>query len=284
MTTPRRRNLVVVRAGDNSLHPAWTEHLESRSWDLTVSYFGKDPDRHREPGATRIDDAGQKWIGLHALLVREPFWREYEYIWLPDDDLAISQRNIDAMFARMVELGLALAQPALSWGSYFSHRITLAHPSFAMRYTNFVEVMAPCFSRAMMERCLPTFEENLSGWGIDHVWPRAIPPRPRAIAILDAIEMTHTRPVGGPSYDRLREAGMSAHEELDAVWVKYQLPDNLRALVYGAIDRDGNAYDAGDPVQKAELARRLFDDRAKFDDAVAQNIIRDGKARSTTGL
>lgn len=37
-----RRNLVVVRAGKNSLHPQWLDDGRQRNWDLVVSVY--DPD------------------------------------------------------------------------------------------------------------------------------------------------------------------------------------------------------------------------------------------------
>jgi hypothetical protein len=282
VTRSGARFLVVVRAGDTSLHPHWTRNLATRDWDLVVSYFGNDPERFRDPGETRIDDKGQKWSGLHALLMREDFWRGYDYIWLPDDDLAIEQDIISMLFQRVSAMGLMLAQPALSWTSYYSHRITLVHPSFTLRMTNFVEVMAPCFARPFLERCLPTFTENLSGWGIDVLWPRMLPPTPRSCAIIDALPMTHTRPVGGPNYDKLREAGLSAADEADALMMKYGIPLDSRAMVYLGIDREGRILDAADSAGKEELRRLLAADRAAFADAVAQNIILDGNARSTS--
>jgi hypothetical protein len=138
-----KRFLVVVRAGDRSLHPQWTSALAARDWDLAVSYYGDDPERFRDEGEARIDDPGLKWQGLHALLTRETFWRGYEYVWLPDDDLAADQATISAFFAEVAELELSLAQPALTWDSYYSHLMTLRHPSFRARWTDFIEIMAP---------------------------------------------------------------------------------------------------------------------------------------------
>ena len=138
---------MIVRAGDASLHPQWTRDLATRDWDLVVSYYGDDPGRYRDAGTMRIDDKGLKWIGLHDLLARDAFWQRYDYIWCPDDDLAIAQDGVSRLFASMVELKLRLAQPALSWASHYSHAVTVRHPSFKVRMTNFVEIMAPCFDR-----------------------------------------------------------------------------------------------------------------------------------------
>jgi hypothetical protein len=255
------RCLVIVRAGDQSLHPQWTSDSGARKWDLVVSYFGNDPDRFRGAAENRIDDRGQKYHGLHALLTREDFWRAYDYVWLPDDDLATEQSSIDTLFATVARHDLALAQPALSWTSHVSHPITLLHPSFRLRKTNFVEIMAPCFHRPFLEDCLSTFTENLSGWGLDLLWPRLLAQDSRACAVIDDVVVTHTRPLGGPSYDKLRAAGVTPHAELEALMHSFGIGIDARPHVLAAIERDGTPLEQGDPRIRELLAR----DRAAFD-------------------
>ena len=85
-----KRNLVILRGGDKSLHADWLGPVgRERSWDMVVSYFGDDPAMHQRPDVLRIDGKGPKWLGLHALLTSGQIdWQRYERIWLPDDDLA----------------------------------------------------------------------------------------------------------------------------------------------------------------------------------------------------
>ncbi len=258
------RFLVIVRAGDQSLHPRWTRDAATRDWDLVVSYFGNDPDRFRDAGVTRIDDQGLKWAGLHALLTREDFWRAYDYIWLPDDDLAIDQAAISTLFATMDELRLALAQPALSWTSHYSHPVTLHCPSFRVRMTNFVEIMAPCFDRRFLETCLPTFTETMSGWGLDWLWPRLLPHDSLQCAIIDLATATHTRPVGGPSYDRLRDAGIAPQDEAAALMRRHGIPADIRFHIVGAVDVHGKRLDVLLPSDTASIGALLDHDRAAF--------------------
>jgi hypothetical protein len=254
-TSPRR--LVIVRAGDHSLHPAWTRSAGTRSWDLVVSYFGTDPTRFRDD--RRIDDPGLKYPGLRALLTRENFWRDYDHIWLPDDDLMIEEEGIDALFDEMAALDLELAQPALSPASFFSHAITLRHSSFRARYTDFVEIMAPCFRRAFLETCLPAFAESISGWGLDWVFPSLRGDTTHGCAILDSVEITHTRPVGGPSYALLRKQGITARHESAAVRARHAIAPEAKPRVLAAIAGDGRRLDRGrlgdDAVLEALLAQ-----------------------------
>ena len=261
------RCLVIVRAGDQSLHPQWTSDASSRKWDLVVSYFGSDSARFRGADEHRIDDKGQKYQGLHALLTREELWRAYDYIWLPDDDLATEQSSIDGLFATVARYDLKLAQPALSWTSHFSHPITLQHPNFRLRMTNFVEIMAPCFHRPFLEACVSTFAENLSGWGLDLLWPRMLAPEMRGCAVVDEVTVTHTRPVGGPAYDKLRAAGVTPHAELEALMRSFGICYDARPHVFAAIERDGTPLEQGDPRIRELLVR----DRAAFDAFGRQN-------------
>jgi hypothetical protein len=241
-----KRFLVIVRAGDTSCHPGWTQSFSGRSWDLVVSYFGADPRRYRDDPDRRIDDKGQKWEGLHALLTRTDLWRDYEFVWLPDDDLAVDQAGVDRIFALMAGMDLDIAQPTLDWNSHASHLLTLRWPSFSVRFTNFVEIMAPCFKREFLEVCVPTFRESLSGWGFDFVWPMYLGSGIRRSAMLDDVSVTHTRPIGGPTYDRLKAAGISADDEARALVRRLGLPEGTRQMITGAIDRSGRFLHGGD--------------------------------------
>ncbi|MGH8798636.1 MAG: DUF707 domain-containing protein [Casimicrobiaceae bacterium] len=261
---PHKRFLVIVRAGDRSLHPTWTESEQSRTWDLAVSYYGTDAAAYRMPGEARIDDPGPKWPGLHALLARESFWREYDHVWLPDDDLAVSESGINRLFDIVSSRGLALAQPALSWMSFYSHDLTLRSPSFRLRYTNFVEVMAPCFRRDFLARCWPTFAENHSGWGLDYLWPRLLPDGHRACAILDEVAITHTRPIGGPNYAGMRALGVTPKEELDGLFAKYAIPADIHPVICAAIDAGGTLLTEESVFESEVMHRLIADDRRAF--------------------
>ncbi|HEX4523298.1 MAG TPA: DUF707 domain-containing protein [Casimicrobiaceae bacterium] len=259
----KKRFLVIVRAGDRSLHPGWTSSLDTRDWDLVVSYFGDDPHRYRDSGGVRIDDKGPKWPGLNTLLSRDDLWRDYDYIWLPDDDLAATQAAVSTLFAVTAFRDLALSQPALSWLSFYSHPVTIRRPSFRLRLTDFVENMAPCFRRDTLETCLPTMGQNLSGWGLGSVWPRLLGDGSSRIAIIDDVTVTHTRPVGGPNYTMLRAAGISPQAEMDALLSTYGIRyDDPKVLA--AVDRDGRLLSRADPDDASRLKQRLRNDWRDF--------------------
>ncbi len=124
----RCQNLVVVRAGDASLHRGWGASEPGCGFDLIVSYFGNDPDAFREPWEQRTDFAGGKWDGIHHLFASCPeLLRRYEYFWFPDDDIEADRSTIEGIFVAMRRLDLAVSQPALSLDSYFSFLPFLNH-------------------------------------------------------------------------------------------------------------------------------------------------------------
>ena len=242
-----RRNLVVVRAGNSSLHPQWLPASGERSWDLIVSYFGNDPDKYREPDITRIDGKGPKWQGLHAVLTADPdVLQRYDYIWLPDDDIACRAEDIEGLFAAMRRHNLAVAQPSLSHVSHSNAAITLRHPLTRLRWTNFVETMVPCFERELLIQFLPMFVPYVSGYGLDWLWSEAGRPDLGRVAIVDTVSVTHTRPAGGPNYKFLEERGITALDEFADVVRTYGIKDYVSRvsaiLTHGGLKLPANSW------------------------------------------
>lgn len=205
--------LALFRAGPNSLHRSAIERLDEQNFDYALSWFGSTPPRDAD-GAVFVDLLkGPKWDGLAQTLRNH--WdtiQQYRYVWLPDDDLLCVPDHVSRMFAICDELQLELAQPALTPDSYGCHLITFQHSEFQLRFTNFVEIMAPVMSVDMLARVFPMMEGQISGFGLDTLWPRLT--CTGRMAIIDDTPIKHTRPVGGPNHAYSREnGGLSPGEE-----------------------------------------------------------------------
>ena len=121
-----------------------------------------------------------------------------------------------------------MAQPALRM-SYFSWKHTLRDRYCRLRYTNFVEMMMPCFSREALEKVLFTFDENETGWGTEAHWPRLLHAGPKDMAIVDEIGVVHARPI---------QPGRPLHrQEQEAYFRKYGLTDRVEE--YSTLPADG---------------------------------------------
>ena len=230
------KNLVIVRSGDNSLHEHWLRSANTRNWDLVVNYFGDDSSKYLSPDCIRIDSKGPKWPALCELMENNRnLWENYDYVWFPDDDLLIDGSQLNYYFDICASNDLSVSQPSLTWNSHISHMITAHNPQFFLRYTNFVEIMAPCFKTDIVSPLLTTFSENLSGWGLDHLWPRLVDGK---FAIVDAVGMCHTRPVGGPNYKMLQEKLISPHQEMADMLRKYNITE-CEQITLGGLTIDG---------------------------------------------
>ncbi len=223
--------LIICRAGDSSLHKNWLSKSKNDNFDLVISYYG-------ERGNLYIDDCiyyekqkSTKFPSLYKLISNNiNSILKYDIIWIADDDLLISSENINKMFNIFYSKNLWLAQPSLTRNSYYSYPITLQNQGLLLRYTNFVEEMAPIFSRDALLRCLHSFSESHSGWGLDFVWPKILGYPTQKIAIIDAVSVHHTRPVGsGPQYKLFR---MDPWTEATMITQKYDVPLPYNMKVY----------------------------------------------------
>jgi len=229
-----KKNLIIARCGPDSLHPHWLMGADT-NFDLVVTYFGDTvPAAWINQGYPILSIKGPKWRGLHQYLQAYPHWRDYERIFLPDDDLMFDARTVNALFESARDHHADLCQPALDEFSHGSHVITLAYGSFKLRITNFVELMCPLMSTRCLEQCHPLFQETDSGWGMDAYWPQLLlkhnlnPPM-----IFDQHTVTHTRAVGSA------EHGTSGHahpaNEATVFKRKYGVSDEAHLTVAGLL-------------------------------------------------
>ncbi len=115
-----------------------------------------------------------------------PTYRQYAFL---DDDLTITTNQINRLFQAGDALNLDLYQPALDNLSHGSHQHLFQDHTAPVRKVPFVEIMCPFFSKAGLDKCLPTFDINISGWGLDvFMWPERVQPW-----VIDAIAIGHYR-------------------------------------------------------------------------------------------
>ena len=241
--TSQRRALVIVRVGDTSLHPGWLRGPlhESRNWDLHLSYFGDQlhPFQDRPRDVTLSFEKGTKAIGTVACIKKlaDRIW-SYDWIWLPDDDLAADLVTLNRFLKIVENYNLDLAQPALGSGSYVIHDITIQRPDMALRFTTFVEIMAACFSRYALELCLPYLDATVSSHGPNHLFPKLLGYPKDKIAIVDETPVIHTRPhAAGPNISLTKQLGVDPRLEAKMFLRQHGL--TYRFDTWGGITRDG---------------------------------------------
>lgn len=219
-----KKNCIISAVGKGSLHKGWIN--QSVDFDLHLLIYDDSYSYYYNDSPFILGQKGYKFNLIYEYLQKNPdYIDKYDYFLFPDDDIEIDSENISKLFLLMHEYNLQIAQPALS-NSYYSYEHTLRNRFCKLRFTNFVEMMTPCFSREALQKVLFTFNENTSGWGIDFHWSKLIDFTGKEMAILDEIYCVHTRPI--QSYNERNVT------ELREYLQKYKL--NQEIIDFGSIE------------------------------------------------
>jgi hypothetical protein len=191
------RNLVIVRAGRKSLHPSWLAGTERPRFDLLVTAYEEGaPAVDDRPDVATISVPGRKIAGFDKVFTDYPqLLQDYGRIALWDDDLEADAATINRVFDLGKTYGLRIWQPSLTPDSYFSYAVFLQNADFTLRYTNFIEMMCPVFTAQTLADIRPLFALGLEV-GIDLLWCRCFDIPWFKCAVIDAVAVKHTRPVG----------------------------------------------------------------------------------------
>lgn len=238
--TRSRPNLVFVRVGAKSLHRGWLEGPGERNWDLQLSQYDDDPEIGRGGDLPLSVDKGTKWDSIYRYLAANPeLFERYRYIAFMDDDLVFTKQDLNRYFDICAEHNLYLAQPSLHPDSHVCYAILHQCRFTKLRFTNFVECMAPAIRTDYLRSFMPHMAQVISGWGMDRIWTCTMPNPAYKSAVIDEISMVHTRPhATGAVYDAFSNQRVSPVDEMANLIASYDgVPK--RMLAYGAIGRDG---------------------------------------------
>jgi hypothetical protein len=238
-----RRNLVILRAGDASLHGTWLPPSFKRNWDLHISYFGSKeaPTPLDKSGVTWSRDTdNNKWNGIARAVGRQMFsLDDYDYVAVPDDDLIGSPETWNAAFDLARRHGLNACQLSLHHASFFGHLDTLKQPCLELRYAPVVELMAGIIRVDVFKKMIPylSLQDNL--WAMDYVVAHLLAEQPRSMAILDAVSVLHTRDFWtGPLYSSSRASGRSLHQ-IEADFLSRHGLERVERRNLGGVTRGG---------------------------------------------
>ncbi|GBG34366.1 Hypothetical Protein FCC1311_105892 [Hondaea fermentalgiana] len=217
----RGRNLIIVVAGDNSLHREWASNP---SFDLCVVYFGNNMNifkEYQEESTYAFNVKGMKWQ-LVRYALNNIDYRRYEYVWLPDDDITMHPDLVAKMFDLAVLYDVRLGQPAVhSFGAHYHHHVVRGN--WSIHFVNFIEIMVPLLRVDSIEYLFPLWNLDMveSGYGLDSLWPQFL--RRKMYGVFDATPCNHTggKIMGGRKdtfYSRLK---MDPVEELRLTMTPY---------------------------------------------------------------
>ena len=201
--TTYKKNAVFVSAGKTSLHRQLLKG--DANFDLHLLIYDDSYSLFCHDTKFISVQSGYKMDMTYRYLQSHPeFLENYEYFFLMDDDIEMSSEDVNRMFHMMREYDLKIAQPSLVM-SYYTYKHTAHHPLCILRYTNFVEMMVPCFSKEALVKVLPTFEKKVRWGGIECHWPVLVEASQEDMAVIDAVCAVHTHPVSSWSPQSQRQ-------------------------------------------------------------------------------
>ncbi len=200
------RCLLFTSAGKNAIiDKYWID--KDRKYDIFLCYYGNETNK---PLLTftdyYVERKGSKFQNFHYFWtnpkqtefniikndINKPEFniKNYDYYYLVDDDIIISTKAINNMFKIINDFNLDIIQPAFLPGkSRISHSITRAVPNTFLRYTNFIEINTPFFSKSALEKCMNIYDAILVGYGIDYLFIGHLDEENKnKFAIIDAIK------------------------------------------------------------------------------------------------
>ncbi len=241
------KNCVISAVGKNSLHKGWISGRERQTFDLHLIVYDDSIDSYKDDTSYICHLSGQKlrliyqYVQIHPEIVEQ-----YDYFFFPDDDIEMDSKSIARLFDIMRDYNLQIAQPSLR-NSYYTWEHVLRDNCCRLRYTNFVEMMVPCFSRNALKKVLFTFNENSTGWGTETHWPLLIGSNQHDMAIIDDVSVVHTRPI---------QSGTPLHiQEYSDYISKYNLTTHVEN--YGFIPNENKSMILTDSNRYAELKNIL---------------------------
>lgn len=236
--TPLSPYLVVVRAGSRSLHTRWLRPPEERGFDVLISTFADETEAPHQPGVFFERRHGTKVAAYSALLEEHiEFLGKYRFIAMLDDDLETNALDLTRCFAIADEYGLKISQPALSHQSHFTFAALLQNTSFKLRFVTYIEMMCPIFRIDVLQDIRPLYSLGFES-GIDLIWCNLGNPMPTDFAVIDAVAVTHTRPVGLQKSMNGFNDGKQYEDHIYSVLGRFSLPW-ISCVPYSAIALSG---------------------------------------------
>ncbi|KAL6516684.1 hypothetical protein OROGR_019989 [Orobanche gracilis] len=128
----------------------------------------------------------------------------YDYIFIWDEDLGVEHFNAEKYIELVKKHGLQISQPGLEPNNGLTWQMTKRRGDKEVH--NFVEIMAPVFSREAW-RCVWHMIQNdlVHGWGLDFALRRCVDPAHEKIGVVDSQWIVHqVIPSLGSQWGRLR--------------------------------------------------------------------------------
>lgn len=223
--TVRGGYLLFLRCGSGTINIDILELLSKYNIDIVISYFSKPYQEFDHPNLWILNGGLSKYHAFKSLWDDEYDIQNYNCYAFFDADLLAETQIIADLFKDGELYQLKAWHPSLCDKSHtrwsFLYRQKNNHQN--LRRTNFIEVMCPFFSNDGLSKCIDTFSESISTWGLDYAWSSLI--SDNDLAVIDNHTISHYGSpdlVDGAFYKYLASIGIDPKVENWKLRVKYR--------------------------------------------------------------
>lgn len=229
MGSKLKKNLVICVVGDKSLHKKWRKS-PNRGFDLMLVYYGREKNKYKKDADYYVQTSGMFKLENIAFAVDQyhEHIKNYDAVFLPDDDMSIGATSIKRLFNIFYKYDLDLASPTTHAG-FCPHDIEKTVPGLILRYCTFISMGCPIFKTQVLFEMLPFFRLNRSGWGIDYLWSEKC--KNRKMAMIDSVSLEHRKSACyGPYYEALKSQGSDVDREFKILVEQYKLDTKVETF------------------------------------------------------
>ena len=173
--TNNKKNLVFTSVGDNTVfYKNWLKDRNLQNFNLWIVYYGDNENnynKYKQYSNKIIKRKGSKFQNFHYIYNNYKSELEnYDQFFIVDDDIIIDTKDINTMFNNLNKYKLWICQPAYDPTGKNSHKINIKQNNTLLRYTNFIEMGAPFFSKYAIHKFMEFYDPILTGYGTDYLF------------------------------------------------------------------------------------------------------------------
>lgn len=222
----KKKYLLLTTVGNSNHWKTWLQ--VNRNYDIGLIYYENNNNYTEQESEADFfwHRLGFKYPTLYSILEENPQLLEYEYIWMPDDDIEIRDNTINNLFELASKYNLDMAQPSIIPKNY-TWPVTVHQEGTILRYCSMVEIMCPMFKGSILKELHHTLKVSKTGWGLEGIWSKLLGWPKDKIAVIDSILVEHVKKLNthnGELYKKMRRETKyrDPKQEMNALLKKYE--------------------------------------------------------------
>jgi len=156
--------LLYTSTGDRPSIHHW---LPDRNFDLAITYYGNSTCKYKKDANFYLKNKDNKFANFYYMYQKYAnIINKYKAVFILDDDIIISGKEINRLFNILMEYNLKMLQPSMNPIGKVDWDITKQQKNNFLRFTNFVEMNVPMIAIEPLKDFMKVYNPKIN-WGVD---------------------------------------------------------------------------------------------------------------------